>query len=442
MALALVLGGCSAAPAATPATHRPASATTSAAPQPTTTPAAPSPAQIVTTLAQQFADQTASGAWDAQWNELAPEAQALWPSQSARTAMLQAKFSGAPIVSISLGQPTAGVTWYDPESPAVSVPDSWRFPVRVCFANPASLSPPGVAALFSMTQISVEYDSATGATWVVGEGPASMDAPVIVPTSVASRQVDVPIFMYHLVENQEPQESAYGGNTYGWKIDVGLTTLTSQFQAQMAYAHSIGATSISLPHLADALLYGLPLPAHSFVVTFDDGRLSQWTNAVPILRQYGFTAVFFPCTALVGGVYGPQQYVTAAELRDLANTGFSFGDHTLKDNVALWTGDATSQQLDTVTNQSKTTLESLIGGQPIQFIAYSGVWPGPNQFSDSALEQPLFTTLQGYGYVGGLQDLVNDSAAGDSTALWQLPRVRVGLGISTSSWALWVEDAT
>ena len=134
--------------------------------------------------------------------------------------------------------------------------------------------------------------------------------------------------------------------------------------------------------------------------------------------------------------------MTAAELRDLSDTGFSFGDHTLKDNVALWTGDATSQQLDTVTNQSKTTLESLIGGQPIQFIAYSGVWPGPNQFSDSALEQPLFTTLQGYGYVGGLQDLVNDSAAGDSTALWQLPRVRVGLGISTSSWALWVEDAT
>lgn len=442
MALALVLGGCSAAPAATPATHRLVPATASATPQPITTPAAASPVQIVTTLAQQFADQTASGAWDAQWNELAPEAQALWPSQSARTAMLQAKFSGAPIASISLGPPTAGVTWYDPESPAVSVAGTWRFPVRVSFANPASLSPPGVAALFSMTQISVEYDSATGATWVVGEGPASMDAPVIVPTSVASRQVDVPIFMYHLVENQEPQESAYGGNTYGWKIDVGLTTLTSQFQAQMAYAHSIGATSISLPHLADALLYGLPLPAHSFVVTFDDGRLSQWTNAVPILRQYGFTAVFFPCTALVGGVYGPQQYVTAAELRDLANTGFSFGDHTLKDNVALWTGDATSQQLDTVTNQSKTTLESLIGGQPIQFIAYSGVWPGPNQFSDSALEQPLFTTLQGYGYVGGLQDLVNDSAAGDSTALWQLPRVRVGLGISTSSWALWVEDAT
>ena len=107
----------------------------------------------------------------------------------------------------------------------------------------------------------------------------------------------------------------------------------------MAYAHSIGATSISLQHLADALLYGLPLPPHSFVVTFDDGRLSQWTNAAPILREYGFTAVFFPCTALIGGVYGPQQYMTGAQLRELAATGFSFGDHTLKDNVALWAGD-------------------------------------------------------------------------------------------------------
>jgi hypothetical protein len=43
--------------------------------------------------------------------------------------------------------------------------------------------------------------------------------------------------------------------------------------------------------------------------------------------------------------------------------------------------------------------------------------------------------------VGGLQDLVNDSADDYSTALWQLPRVRVGLGISTSSWETWVEDA-
>jgi peptidoglycan/xylan/chitin deacetylase (PgdA/CDA1 family) len=441
--MALLLAGCSAAPAATPATHRPGPTPSASAPPPTGTPPSASPAALsaVTALAQRFADQTASEAWDAQWDELAAPAQALWPSQSARTAMLGAKFQGAAISSISLGPPTDGVTWYDPESPAVSVPDTWRFPVQVTFANPDALDPPGVAALFSMTQISVEYDAAAGAASVVGEGPASIDAPVIVPAQVTSRQVDVPIFMYHLVENQVPQESAYDGNTYGWELDVGLTTLTSQFQSEMAYARSIGATSISLQHLADALLYGLALPAHSFVVTFDDGRLSQWTNAAPILREYGFTAVFFPCTALIGGVYGPQQYMTGAQLRELAATGFSFGDHTLKDNVALWAGDATTQQLEVVADQSKSTLESLVGGEPIQFIAYSGVWPGPTQFSDSSREAPLFATLHGYGYVGGLQDLQNDSADDYSTALWQLPRVRVGLGISVSSWGTWVKDA-
>ena len=395
----------------------------------------------MTAAAEQFAAQTVSGDFADQWNELAPEAQALWPDESARTAMLQAKFSGAAISSISLGPPTQGVTWYDPESPAVSVAGTWRFPVRVSFSDPTSLSPPGVGALFSMTQIWVEYDAATESASVVGEGPASMDAPVIVPASVTPRQLDVPLFMYHLVENQEPQQSAYGGNTHGWQLDVGLTTLTSQFQAQMAFAHSIGATSISLPHLADALLYGLPLPPHSFVITFDDGRLSQWTNAAPILRQYGFTAVFFPCTALIGGVYGPQQYMTAAQLRELADTGFSFGDHSLKDNVPMWAGEISAPELQLITEQSKTSLESLIGGQPVQFVAYSGLWPGASQMSYSHQEAPLFTALHGYGYVGGVQDLRDPTANDLSTALWQLPRVRVGLGTTTSGWGTWVENA-
>jgi hypothetical protein len=437
--MALLLAGCTAVPATVPATHR--TGPTAAASTLTAAPATPSVTGSVTATAEQFAEQTASGDWDAQWTLLAPQAQSLWPSQSARTAMLQAKFSGAPISWITLGPPTQGLTWYDPESPAVWIPDTWRFPVRVSFQSPSSLSPPGIAALFSMTQIWVEYDAVSGLALVLGEGPASMDAPVIVPASVTPRQVDVPIFMYHLVENQVPQESAYGGPTEGWAIDVGLTTLTSQFQAQMAYASSIGATSISLQHLADALLYGLPLPPHCFVVTFDDGRLSQWTNAAPILRQYGFTAVFFPCTALIGGVYGPQQYMTAAQIRELASTGFSVGDHTLKDNVALWAGEATTQQLQLVTDQSKTTLETLVGGQPIQFIAYSGLWPGPSQFSDSAQEQPLFSTLSGYGYVGGVQDLDDPTATDYSTALWQLPRVRVGTGTAIASWGTWVENA-
>jgi peptidoglycan/xylan/chitin deacetylase (PgdA/CDA1 family) len=391
-------------------------------------------------MAQRFAGQMVSGDYAGQWDELAPEAQALWPSQSARTAMLTAKLSGAAITAMSLGAPVAGMTWYDPESPAVSVPGTWRFPVTVTFADPSALQPPGVAALFSMTTISVVWNVDRGSALVVGEGPASLDAPVIVPSRVTPRTLQVPIFMYHLVENRVPPRSAYGGNTYGWQLDVGLTTLTSQFQAQMADAHGIGATSISLQHLADALLYGLPLPPDSFVVTFDDARMSQWENAVPILRRYGFTAVFFPCTALIGGNYGPQHYMTAAQLRDLAATGFSLGDHTLTDRSSMW--GAAASTLDVLTEQSKSVLDALTG-EPIQFIAYSGPWPrswpqsGPGPASMTA----TFRTLSGFGYVGGVQDLTFDTSTDISTQLWQLPRVRVGLGTATVTWGSFVARA-
>jgi peptidoglycan/xylan/chitin deacetylase (PgdA/CDA1 family) len=394
----------------------------------------------VAAAARRFADQTVGGDFGAQWSELAPQAQSLWPDQAARTAMLSAKLSGAGLASIAVGDPVAGVTWYDPESPAVSVPDTWRFPLTVSFRDPAALQPPGVAALFAMTTISVTYDAVSRRALVVGEGPASLDAPVIVPATVAPRQVSVPLFMYHLVQQRAPVRSDYGGNTYGWQIATGLTTLTGEFQAEMAYAHSIDATSISLAHLADALLYGLPLPPRSFVVTFDDGFLNQWTDAVPILRRYGFTAVFYPCTDLVGGSYGPWRYMTGAQLRDLAATGFSFGDHTLNDQTALW--GASPRLLSTLTLQSKSVLQALTD-QPIQFIAYSGPWPSswPPSGPGGAAENALFQTLHGFGYVGGLQDLRFDTATDISTQLFQLPRIRVGLGVSTSGWGHFVATA-
>ncbi len=43
--------------------------------------------------------------------------------------------------------------------------------------------------------------------------------------------------------------------------------------------------------------------------------------------------------------------------------------------------------------------------------------------------------------MGGLQDLTFDTATDISTQLWQLPRVRVGLGVTASGWAAFVERA-
>jgi peptidoglycan/xylan/chitin deacetylase (PgdA/CDA1 family) len=386
----------------------------------------------VRTLANAFENQFVGREYGEQWDELAPQAQAMWPSAGARTDMLTRKFARADVVNVSLRDPSLVQTWTGPESPSVSVDGVWSFPVDVAFAHPSTLRPLGVAGLFSMTSLDIAFDTSTGVASILGEGPESLDAPIILPATIPAVSLDVPILMYHLVDQIPPR--SIEPSKWGWRVEVGLTTLPSAFDAQMAHLVSIKATSISLQHLADALLYGLPLPPHPFVITFDDGRLSQWTNAVPVLREDGFTAVFFPCTGLIGGKVGPQTYTTAAEIQNLATTGFSIEDHTVNDDTDFFS--AGPRVLNTLTNRTRTDLENLTG-DPVQFIAYSGVWPWPLSTEGTSREASMFATLASYGYIGGVQDLRVDSDIDTSTALWQLPRVRVGLGTTLAFFEHW-----
>ena len=386
----------------------------------------------VSALANAFDDQFIAKEYEEQWGELAPQAQAMWPSASARTAMLTRKFARATVLSVSLGDPDLEQTWTAPESPSVQVDDVWSFPVEVVFAHAATLRPAGVASLFSMTRLDIAFDAASGVAAMLGEGPESLDAPIILPAAIPAVSLDVPILMYHLVDQIPPR--SIEPSTWGWRLEIGLTTSPSAFDAQMAYLSSIKATSISLQHLADALLYGLPLPPHPFVITFDDGRLSQWTNAVPLLREDGFTAVFFPCTGLIGVKVGPQTYMTAAEIQNLADTGFSIEDHTVNDDTDFFS--AGPRVLNVLTDRTRTDLENLTG-DPVQFIAYTGVWPWPLSTQGTSREASMFATLASYGYIAGVQDLRVDSDIDTSSAMWQWPRVRVGLGTTLAFFAHW-----
>ena len=381
------------------------------------------------TLARTFAAQFVAGQYAAQWAELAPQTQNIWSSEAARTNMLRAKFSGQ-VTAISLGSVSPESLWTEPEHPSVQFANVWSVPVQLAFASPQRLRPDGVAGLFSMSPLQIAV-LPTGPE-VVGEGPASMDAPIILPQTVPDDHVDVPILMYHLVDQVPPR--SIEPSTYGWKLEIGLTTLPAEFAAQMAYLASIHATSISLQHLADALLYGLPLPPHSVVITFDDGRLSPWYNAVPVLRRDGLTAVFFPCSGLIGKKVGPQTYLSASEIQDLATTGFSIEDHTFNDAQALF--GASASTLNRLTNQTKTSLEELTGA-PVQFLAYTGIWPWPLATEGGGHEALMFATLASYGYVGGVLDVRVDSEMETTSGLWQLPRLRIGIGTTIEGFVRW-----
>ena len=119
------------------------------------------PPQVIA-LANTFENQFITRDYASQWNELAPQDQALWPSAAARDAMLTRKFANAAVERVTVGEPVLESTWTAPEYPSVHVRDVWQFPLHVVFADPAALRPAGVAALFSMTTLQITIDPASG----------------------------------------------------------------------------------------------------------------------------------------------------------------------------------------------------------------------------------------------------------------------------------------
>lgn len=401
----------------------------------------PSPSidQRLTLAARTFMSQLQSLDPAAQWGELAPQAQALWPSESARDAFLAAKFQGtAAIASFQVGQPTPAGIWASREDPAVQVDGGYRVPVSVQFSHPGDLQPGGVAAFYAKLAL-VLLPEGAATPLVLDEGPASLDAPLLVPAHRRPESAEVPVLMYHLV-GPVPVRSQWN-SSYAYSLEYGLTVTTAQFQAQMAYLAGAGAHAISLTRLADFLEYGLPLPAKPVVVTFDDGRESPYQNAVPVLTRYGFTATFFVPTGLVGKFVktrtgtNPQHYLTWAQILQLSQTGFWIEDHTLNDNVSLWGLSATL--LQRLAGQTAGALESRTG-RAVQFIAYSGLWPFPTAAQAGASQRAMFSELGGMGYVGGAVDARVDSATQTTAGIWQIPRVRMNPNEPASALAQWV----
>jgi peptidoglycan/xylan/chitin deacetylase (PgdA/CDA1 family) len=82
---------------------------------------------------------------------------------------------------------------------------------------------------------------------------------------------------------------------------------------------------IPLGTLVDALQGRGGVPDRSVVITFDDGWLTQYENALPILQRLHFTATFFVITKQVG--VGPK-YMTLEQIQALQRAGMTIASHS------------------------------------------------------------------------------------------------------------------
>lgn len=131
-----------------------------------------------------------------------------------------------------------------------------------------------------------------------------------------ARSVQVPIVMYHYVNDVPPPAGPYAD---------ALTVRTKDFEAQMEYLADNGYSTLTLEDVYLAMAGLSELPAKAIALTFDDGGLDNYTVAFPILLRHEFLATFFVIT----GTVGREGQMSWEQLQEMVDAGMSVESHTV-----------------------------------------------------------------------------------------------------------------
>ena len=130
--------------------------------------------------------------------------------------------------------------------------------------------------------------------------------------------------MYHSVENADLAEDK-----------MGLAVTPETFYMHMKYLKENKFTIIGLLELADRITGQSLLHEKSVVITFDDGYRSILTNALPILKEFGFSATLFVNIYFVERKLPERLYchnwetLNWDEVRKLYEAGMLIGSHAV-----------------------------------------------------------------------------------------------------------------
>jgi len=158
----------------------------------------------------------------------------------------------------------------------------------------------------------------------------------------------VPIMMYHHVEDLDHHEA-------NW-------VSPKNFEFQMAFLKKHRYHVISLEKLVEITRNNEIPRWKTVVITFDDGYVDNYTEAVPILKKYGFPAIFF----LPVNRMGTPGHMSWNQVRELAGDGFAIGSHGLEGRYLL--DFSREKQIREIKN-SRRNLENRLG-QTIDYFAY------------------------------------------------------------------------
>lgn len=165
------------------------------------------------------------------------------------------------------------------------------------------------------------------------------------------------VLLYHGIDSGEPSDRPLDA------IDREYVLGRTRFEEHVSY---IAKAAIPVSSL-DACVMGHPVEKDGtppVVLTFDDGDLSGYTTAAPILEARGFRAEFFVVTDWVNRA----GFMAADQLRDLVRRGHGVHSHS-RTHAVLSALDAS--QIDREVAGSKAALESMLG-RPVWYFSIPG----------------------------------------------------------------------
>jgi peptidoglycan/xylan/chitin deacetylase (PgdA/CDA1 family) len=216
------------------------------------------------------------------------------------------------------------------------------------------------AAVFSLTALLREPGPACASDFLSAatapRGPARLLPPAC-GKRVPAAKVESPVLLYHYVEPLSPANCKD-------RLRADFITTPEDFEKHLQYLHNNDYVSIDLYQLYDSLTADKPLPAKAVVFTFDDGDISQYTCAFPLMKTYGFTGTIFMVTQFTEE--NRKGYITWDQAMEMARAGWRLELHT-KWHPSLC-GNSREYQLEQI-GGSAEALEKRLGYMP-RFFSY------------------------------------------------------------------------
>lgn len=212
------------------------------------------------------------------------------------------------------------------------------------------------------------------------------------------RRIHIPILMYHYI-------SVPPANADKLRLDLSVTP--ENFRHQMQWIQQTGFTPISVDTLINALTKGKKLPEHPIMLTFDDGYVDAFTDAYPILKEFGYVGNFFVVTGWIDS--NKSGVLNWSQVTEMAKAGMYIGSHSrlhtdMRAHDHLWYKTNLVGTLDDI--------QAHIGVRPRAFCYPAG------HFDDTIIaEEKAAGILVAFTIEDGTYALTND--------MLRLPRVRI-----------------